>query len=276
MFLAHKTDVKYNEYKVIEQIESKFVLSNNGSINLISNICPHQGSLISSSNGTGKRTCPYHSWTFDISGNPLTSGRTSHYCKNEKPLEKKPVYEINGLLLSKNIDLDLSDIVIPDFSKMSLKEYRVDKVNASFETIMDLFLDVDHIETVHKGVYNQIGLSNINKVIWKYFDQGSIQIVGNPSEPGAIWLSIYPYTMIEWQPGALFVTVSLPKGTTTDVHVFKYSDDEVLWPLNEKVWETAWLQDREQAEKIVTVSNNNLEESKIHFKTWMKNENCKH
>jgi nitrite reductase/ring-hydroxylating ferredoxin subunit len=268
MFLAHKNDIEQGGYKVIEQLDSRFVLVNDGSLKLVSNVCPHQGSLISQDKGTGRRSCPYHSWSFDLSGNPLTSGRTSHYCINSTPLETKKIFEFNNLIFSNQIYLD--QFVKEDISNMILKEHRIDKVNAPYYTIMDLFLDVDHIETVHRGVYNQIGLDNINKVIWEYFDGGSLQIVGSKENPGAAWLAIYPYTMIEWQPGALFVTVSLPKGTMTDVHVFKYSNDEALWPLNESVWETAWLQDKQQAEKIVDSFSKNLEESKIHFRQYMK------
>jgi hypothetical protein len=53
------------------------------------------------------------------------------------------------------------------------------------------------------------------------------------------------------------------------VHVFKYSNDDDLWQLNEEVWELAWSQDKKQAERIVDYSSNNLEESKKHFRNWM-------
>jgi nitrite reductase/ring-hydroxylating ferredoxin subunit len=267
MFLAHKNDIKYGEYKVIEHLDSKFVLVNDSSLKLISNICPHQGSLISQGVGSGKRTCPYHSWTFDLSGNPVTSGRTAHYCKNLDPLETKEIYEFNNLIFSRPVKLD--HFVKDDLSTMQLIESRIDKVDAHYTTIMDLFLDVDHIETVHRGVYNQIGLDNINDVSWKYFEDGSLQIVGDRDNPGAAWLALYPYTMIEWQPGALFVTVSVPKNNVTDVHVFKYSNNRDLWSLNQDVWELAWAQDKQQAERIVKSSSNNLEESKTHFKNWL-------
>jgi phenylpropionate dioxygenase-like ring-hydroxylating dioxygenase large terminal subunit len=270
MFLAHKNELSANKYKVIKQLDSKMVLVDDGVKKLVSNICPHQGSIISSSDGVGKRTCPYHSWSFDISGNPLTSGRTSYYCKNKTPLDTIETYEFNNLLFTKSIFSKSFEKI--NLSNMMLKEYRVDTVYSSTENIMNLFLDVDHIETVHRGVYDQIGLSNINSVDWTYYDWGSLQIVKDKGSIGAAWLAIYPSTMIEWQPGALFITEAISEKDFSRVHVFKYSDNEQVWDLNNRVWETAWQQDRAQAERIVSSSDyNNLEESKKHFRNWIKN-----
>jgi len=69
----------------------------------------------------------------------------------------------------------------------------------------------------------------------------------------------------------MFVTVINP---CKKVHVFKYRDNNFnldSWKLNEDVWETAWQQDRNQAELIVNVDSKNLEESKKHFRYFMEN-----
>jgi nitrite reductase/ring-hydroxylating ferredoxin subunit len=268
MFIAHTNDINDGSYKPVDQLNQELVIVCNNDYKLVSNICPHQQSKISNRPGEGNRTCPYHNWTFDLSGEPLTSGRTAHYCKNTYPLDSSSVYEFNNLLFSTPVFSESFNQI--DLSMMQLKEYRVDTVDAPPEIIMDLFLDVDHIETLHRGVYNKIGLSNINNVEWEYFDWGSLQTVKNASVAGAAWLAVYPYSMIEWQKGALFVTVCSPKITHTAVHVFKYSDDETLWNLNEDVWETAWSQDKHQAEIIKKLPEKNLEESKIHFRKYSK------
>jgi hypothetical protein len=76
--------------------------------------------------------------------------------------------------------------------------------------------------------------------------------------------------MIEWQQGALFITVATACVGGANVQVFKYSDTEDSWQINEEVWETAWAQDKELAERIVSFGNKNLEESKQHFRNWLK------
>lgn len=268
MFLSHTNDLSFG-YKPLLQYHKHRVLVNNNGWSMKSNVCPHQGSLLSTVEGTGSRVCPFHNWSFNINGDPITSGRTGHYCKNEKPLESFPVFESNNLLFSEEIIC--KELHWLDLSKMKLKEQRIDRVKASPNTIMDVFLDVDHIQSVHTGVYDMIGLPKIEQVQWHYYNWGSLQLVAKGEEYGAAWLAVYPGTMIEWQPGALFVTVSVPAGLETDVHVFKYCDNDEEWALNEKVWETAWAQDKEQSELIVKFATENLEESKQHFRNWLGN-----
>jgi hypothetical protein len=77
--------------------------------------------------------------------------------------------------------------------------------------------------------------------------------------------------MIEWQRGSLFVTVIEKQNTDqSNVHVFKYTDDSDQWDLNNTVWETAWKQDREQAELINEVNFENLEIQKLHYRNYLK------
>ena len=275
MFIAHKNDIKEGHYKPLNYFDNKTTLvKTDQKVFLNSNVCPHQGSLLSKTPGQGNRVCPYHSWSFDILGNPVTSGRTSHYCKNEHALKETPVFEFNNLLFDRNISC--KELHWLDLSKMVLKEERVDFVKASPKVIMDVFLDVDHIQTVHPGVYDKIDLPDITQVQWHYYDWGSLQLVAKGEEYGAAWLAIYPGTMIEWQPGALFVTVAKQCTDGSAVSIFKYSDDNESWPLNESVWETAWAQDKELSETLTGFAGQNLEESKIHFRNWLdRNENTR-
>ncbi len=264
MFLSHKLSVLENTYKVLDQFQRQKVLVNDkGTYKLISNICLHQQSLISQSDGTGNRVCPYHNWSFTIDGSPITSGRTEHYCKNSTPLNVDTVYEWNSLLF----DCPVNHEIDIDFRDMVLMEKRIDYVKASRENIMDLFLDVDHIQTVHAGVYDMIDINNTN-VDWKYYSNGSVQTVNE----GARWIAIYPGTMIEWQKGALFITVAIPFEKHSNVHVFKYMDKNFsnTWKLNEYVWETAWSQDKAQAELLTTFADKNLEPQKIHYRSFLK------
>jgi phenylpropionate dioxygenase-like ring-hydroxylating dioxygenase large terminal subunit len=268
MFLSHINSINPNSYKLLEQCNNKKVLVNDGKIKIVSNICPHQQSLISTASGLGNRICPYHNWSFTISGIPIGSGRTGHYCKNENSLPTEEVYEWNSLLFDTPVNFNITE----KFNNMILMETRIDSVNSDYRNVMDLFLDVDHISTVHKGVYDLIGITNTN-VDWKYYVNGSVQAI----EQGAIWMAVYPYTMIEWQQGSLFITVSTPNGPKSNVHIFKYTDANNLnkWKLNESVWEPAWAQDKAQSELITEFACTNLEPQKLHFREFLNGLNKK-
>jgi hypothetical protein len=86
-----------------------------------------------------------------------------------------------------------------------------------------------------------------------------------------MWIAIYPYTMIEWQQGSMFITdVIKQENGITDVAVYKYVDYSYLkWKENESTWETAWSQDKSQAEQMAVMLLPMLEESKLHYLQWM-------
>ena len=150
----------------------------------------------------------------------------------------------------------------------------------------DVFLDIDHIPYAHPGVYDQISIPTVDTLTYTTFDQGSIQLVpavdsGHMHQDdvsysfGACWMAIYPGTMIEWQPGALFVTVARAlDNNTSAVEVYKYKDTRYwleAWPLNETVWEEAWHQDKELSENLAFLSTENLDQLKQHHRTWINN-----
>jgi len=227
MFLAHTKSVAGNTFSVLPQY-NKFVLANHSKLELVSNVCPHQKSIISIGSGSGNRVCPYHNWTFTLDGQPVTSGRTEHYCKNQTALQTQPVHIWNSLVFSQPVDFKIPI----DFSNLELVECRVDLVKSNYINIM--------------VVYDEHGLA-------------------------AAWIAVYPYTMIEWQRGSLFVTVAENQNTDqSNVHVFKYTDNSEHWPLNNTVWETAWKQDRDQAELISEINFENLEYQKRHYRNYLK------
>jgi phenylpropionate dioxygenase-like ring-hydroxylating dioxygenase large terminal subunit len=249
------------------------------------NVCPHQGSLIISE-AKEKLSCQFHSWAWNSQGKPLSAGVTS-LC-NSFELELADTTVANNLIFSGNISIPELDAF--DLSNMTLVEERVDTVNTNYKNIMDVFLDVDHIPVVHRGVYPSIGIKGKTQVIWTYYDWGSLQVIERnvdysdeykstllntqEEQTAAFWLAVYPYTMIEWQPGALIVTICCPKDNCTDITVLKYRDSRYKddnWKLNSDIWEFAWSQDKYQATAIVEFCNfkPHLEESKIHFRNWL-------
>ena len=294
MFLAHINDIPQGSWKVLEQFQSKKTLLNvEGNFTLQSNICTHQGSRIRKGAGTNLHAvCPYHGWSWDKNGTPKGSGTVGHStgsmpCKNNHPLTTEPVFEWSGFLFTDPVPLDRN--IVGDYK---LVEYRQDVIKSNYVPIMDLFLDIDHIPLVHPGVYAKINVPNVEEITWKRWDGGSAQyVVGSMTEEtdftkfikgkglayNAIWLAQYPGTMFEWQPGAVFVMINEPKSDTETIsHIFKYRDfnyPEENWAVNEQVWETAWAQDKAQAENMEPSWRDcnplHLDPEKRNYREWL-------
>jgi phenylpropionate dioxygenase-like ring-hydroxylating dioxygenase large terminal subunit len=282
MFLSLAQHI--NSEAIKQSDNRKRLVKVDGTIKLLSNICPHQRSRLEMTGST--ITCPYHAWSFKPDGTPLGNGNTE--CKNRNKLEEFPVYQIGNFLFDVPVNLPYLDFLYND--NLELIEYRIDNVNAPKEVIVDLFLDVSHIPIIHKNVYDQIGIDNKLKVDWFYSNNSSLQLVYGDNDSDyaldfdkklkykAAWLTIYPGTMIEWQPGAVFITIAKNTNTGSKVHVFKYRDTRYtidVWKLNEEIWETAWSQDACQSELIDGINTLNLEESKQHYVDWCNRESTK-
>lgn len=266
MFLGHKSDLKIGESKPIEVLDNrKILINNNGVYKIGNNVCPHQHSRILSKK-TFEIRCQYHGWSWNIDGTPKNAGSTS-LCNNVK-LHMKEVYEYKGLLFEDKLDLSVLDHV--SFSNLVLDEFRVDTINADPRIVMDIFLDVDHIPVVHEGVYNLLGIEGNAEVTWDYTDWGNVQTVRDTSDKIiALWIAVYPYTMIEWQDGFLFVTRCIDE---TKIAVWRYKDpsrSEAEYIENKNMFETAFSQDKYQAEQMVKLPSVHLEEAKEHYRDWL-------
>lgn len=296
MFIAHKNELKQGEWKTLYTFQkTKLLVNVDGTYAIRGNICPHQASLIKTKEH-GKNlasVCPYHGFSWDKDGNPKGSG-TAKDCENAFKLNTDDrLHDHCGFLFSTPIPVDLPDIT----GDWELVEYRTDVIQASVVSVMDLFLDIAHIPVVHPGVYDRIDVPNVDDITWKTWDGGSVQmVVGQPGADSvwskfttgrnlthqAFWLAVYPFTMFEWQPGAVFVMVNEIYGEWTTSHIFKYRDKTYTdenWKINEDVWETAWKQDRDQAELLQPswcyVPNHHLEPEKQAFRTWLKQASIK-
>lgn len=272
MFLALAQDLDNNTVKPLAQYNKNLCLSRTDQYRLISNICPHQNSRIAC-DITDRLQCPYHALEYTLQGQGIG---------HKFELHSRPCYQNQTMLFEQPVDCEFP--VTTEF--MTLVTHREDIVRASPDIIMDVFLDVEHIPTAHRGVYDNIGITSFSNLKFKYFTQGSLQVVPiqgmtNRIHPddlqyqmSACWMAVYPGTMIEWQPGALFVTVAMPDPQGSKVQVYKYRDTRYSmmdWSRNTVVWETAWEQDRALSEGIVDLAQENIDDLKQHHRDWMCN-----
>jgi phenylpropionate dioxygenase-like ring-hydroxylating dioxygenase large terminal subunit len=273
MFLSLTSDLKSGEARPLVQYQNKrFLANDSGSYKIGSNVCPHQSSRIIN-NKTDNIVCQYHGWSWDLQGNPTGAGYTK-VC-NSKKINMVDAFENQGLVLSSPIDLPKLPI---SFDMFELKDHRVDRVQVDDpKHIMNIFLDVDHIPLVHRHVYDRMGIVGDADVEWEYFENGSIQKVYHSTDKNRplifMWLAIYPYTMIEWQPGSMFITDCFnTEHGRTDVAVYKYKEhfsSNYEYETNQQTWEVAWKQDKFQSEQMVAINSAMFEEQKQHYLRWI-------
>lgn len=265
MFLGLKQDFFPNSATPIPQLNGLWsVINHNQKYYMLSNVCPHQNSRVTQC-VTNSLRCPYHGFTFDLTGSGIN---------NNQVLEPRACYSVGSMLFDQPVH---TDFPVPT-DCFELVSYRRDIVKASKEVIMDVFVDIDHIPVAHKGVYDRIGIFDPTALTYRVFDGGSIQLVPPQATEhmieadqqlnlGACWLALYPDTMIEWQPGALFVTVATDQG----VDIYQYRDrryDAASWHLNQSVWEIAWSQDKQLSEGLVSMAQQNLDPLKQHHRAF--------
>lgn len=268
MFLGLSQDFSADFIYPLPQFNNRRMIVNKTQFGMLSNICPHQNAMIVK-RPVSELQCPYHGLHFDCKGYGIN---------NSYQLQEWPVYQSQTILFDRPIEK------FPiDTSYMRLQEYRIDSVPACVNVILDVFIDIDHIPVAHPGVYDKVGIQNIDKLTWTTFSYGSLQWVPAQNDNhmidqdkiynlGAVWMAVYPGTMIEWQPGAMFVTVAIADDKSSKVCVFKYKDrryDESSWQLNNHIWETAWAQDRVLAECIDSLASQNLDALKLHHRDWL-------
>lgn len=293
MFLAHKNELQENDWMVLPQSnETKTLVHKPQGFELQHNLCLHQGTKLRTGRGNGVEvTCPYHAWSWDKDGAPTSSGTTgsskgSIKCENSQNIPAMKPTEWSGFLFESPVQLGID--IAGDYH---LEAYRKDTVNVNFIPLMNHFLDVDHFPAGYSDLYSQIDIPNVKNVEWRTWQGGSAQLVrgtaGTNSEWGshlkepntfsAVWLALYPFTTVEWHPGAVFVAVNQPLDENkTAVHIFKYRDhsySEENWKINDRVWEQVRAKDVETAQLLEPgwrFHTNNLDQEKTALKAFIE------
>ena len=293
MFLAHKNELQENDWMVLPQSnETKTLVNKGNSYELQHNLCLHQGAKLRSGRGTGlDLTFPFHAWSWDRDGAPVGSGSTGHSkgtikCENTQKIPALKPSEWSGFLFETPVQLGID--VSGDYR---LEEYRKDTVDANFIPLMNQFLDIDHMTGPYTDLYSQIDIPDVKNVEWRSWQGGSAQLVrgapgtnaewnqtlNDPTTFNAVWLALYPFTMVEWQPGAVFVVVNQPvDDSKTVAHIFKYRDhnySEANWQINEQVWEKIRKKDCETAQLLEPgwrFHTNNLDQEKAALKAFIE------
>ena len=235
-----------------------------GEVQLLSNACRHRqatmlrgrGSLQTQNKGSagGNIVCPVHRWTYSPGGKLLGAPHFAHDpCLH---LNTYPLREWNGLLFEDNgcdIAADLAGLGRHSdlrFDGFTFDRAELHECHYNWKTFIEVYLEDYHVGPFHPGLGNFVSCEDLQ---WEFQKNHSVQTVGvaptfgQPGsdvyrqwhelllqyrqgqlpERGAIWLTYYPLTMVEWYPHVLTVSTLHPvsPGKTLNLVEFFYPEE---------------------------------------------------
>ena len=243
------------------------VRQDDGSVQLISNVCRHRQAVMLKGRGNlgaerkghagGNIVCPLHRWTYSARGQLLGA---PHFATDPQ-LDLKPfaLREWNGLLFEDNgrdIAADLAGMA--EAQNLSFDGYALDHVelhecNYNWKTFIEVYLEDYHVGPFHPGLGNFVTCDDLK---WQFGQEYSVQTVGvapafkpgsdvykkwhevllnyqggQRPQRGAIWLTYYPHIMVEWYPHVLTVSTLHPISVdkTLNTVAFYYPEEIVAF-----------------------------------------------
>lgn len=217
------------------------MLTNDGQLGCVSNICTHKRALIGS--GKGKLgsviTCPIHKWSWNTDGKIKGARGFGKDCGYKMDLPVQSLHTWNGHVFMGPSDWqddigklgNLSRYLHADLYSWHSRQQLVYAFD--WKIFMEIFLDLYHVRSFHPGLSS---LTDCSSFDWQFGQNWSCQtgafnrgMIRDPAydelyalykqtghydtaEYGAIWLGIYPNTMIEYYPGCLVVSTVWPSG----------------------------------------------------------------
>jgi phenylpropionate dioxygenase-like ring-hydroxylating dioxygenase large terminal subunit len=154
-------------YRLFEQFGQSIIISRGADdvIRAFKNTCRHRGAaLVTEQSGVAKRfICPYHAWSYASDGTLKSVPEAHNFAcldKAEKPLFQVRCETWRGFI---HINLDdnaepLADFLKPfadqvgDFplERMAVKSTVVIEIACNWKTAYDNFLEIYHVQTVHR------------------------------------------------------------------------------------------------------------------------------
>jgi phenylpropionate dioxygenase-like ring-hydroxylating dioxygenase large terminal subunit len=219
----------------------RLLVRTGGEARLVSNVCRHRQAIMLEGRGNAKRiVCPIHNWAYGLDGRQCAA---PHFPEN--PCLDLPTAELRpwrGVLLAGEGD-PASDLApLDDWPELSAEGYVLDRIEyeehpLNWKSFMEVYLEDYHVAAVHPGFrtfVNQEDLRTPKRTAsgprfyaemvgarWPLGTPGSprfaeyqrllLEVTGG-QEPafGAIWLSYFPSTLIEWYPYFNVITAYTP------------------------------------------------------------------
>jgi choline monooxygenase len=246
-----------DHYALPQENEGRALVRTASGIELLSNVCRHRQAIMLRGRGhTGSNiVCPLHRWTYSPKGELLGA---PHFAEDPcLHLKRYAVQEWNGLLFeggegAPDVAADLAGLgplADLDFSGYVLDKVQLHECDYNWKTFIEVYLEDYHVGPFHPGLGNFVTCEDLR---WEMGREHSVQTVGvaqhggqalgkpgsdiyrqwhdvllqyregRPPAQGAIWLTYYPLTMVEWYPHVLVVSTLHPQGPRKTLNVVEF------------------------------------------------------
>jgi len=227
-------------------------------IELVSNVCRHRQAVMLRGRGNTQShiVCPLHRWTYDLKGELVGAPHFADQpCLN---LKRWPTQTWNGLVFEgRGLDVAAQLAALGAAQDLDFTGYQLDHVELhtcdyNWKSFIEVYLEDYHVGPFHPGLgqfvtcedlrwefgaYHSVQTVGANKALAKpgspvyraWHDQVLRYRDGVPPPHGAIWLTLYPTTMVEWYPHVLVVSTLHPQGPQKTLNVVEfYYPEEIV------------------------------------------------
>ena len=239
--------------------EGRALIRNAAGVELVSNVCRHRQAVMLRGRGnTGNNiVCPLHRWTYDLQGELIGA---PHFA--DDPCLALPTYPVqtwNGMVFEspsarpgRSVAAELAGIgpaADLDFRGYAFDSVHIHECHYNWKTFIEVYLEDYHVAPFHPGLGQFVACEDLR---WEFGPHHSVQTVGPKNElakpgsaayrkwhdavlayrkgrfddpvprHGAIWLTYYPATMVEWYPHVLVVSTLIPKAADKTLNVVEF------------------------------------------------------
>ncbi|MCC6493485.1 MAG: Rieske 2Fe-2S domain-containing protein [Pirellulales bacterium] len=230
------------DYVALEGANSgSLIVRHQGEVRLVSNVCRHRQAIMLHGRGNAKRiVCPIHNWAYGLDGRQCAA---PHFPENPcLNLPAVPLNEWRGLLFAGLGDPAADLAALDDWPELNADGYVLDRIDyeeheLNWKSFMEVYLEDYHVSAVHPGFRTFVSPEDLRSpkrsahgerfyaemvgARWPLGSPGSPQFAeyqrlllevtgGMEPEYGAIWLSYFPSTLVEWYPFFNIITCYTP------------------------------------------------------------------
>lgn len=252
-YLGHELMIQElgSYHALAQEGEGRALVRTDKGIELVSNVCRHRQAVMLKGRGVtnGNIVCPLHRWTYALDGKLAGAPHfADDPCLN---LRNYPVQSWNGLLFDdngRNLQTDLKGMAATgdlDFSGYTFDRAILHECDYNWKTFIEVYLEDYHVGPFHPGLGHFVTCDDLR---WQFGRHWSVQTVGiqdklakpgskvyerwheqllkyrngQPPSHGAVWLTYYPTTMVEWYPHVLVISTLFPKGPQKTLNLVEF------------------------------------------------------
>jgi phenylpropionate dioxygenase-like ring-hydroxylating dioxygenase large terminal subunit len=222
--------------------DGQLLVRSGGRVQMVSNVCSHRQAMMLRGRGNAKRiVCPVHNWAYGLDGRQVAA---PHFAENPcLDLAALELTQWRGLLFAGNRDVAADLAPLDDWPELAADDYVLDRVlyeehDINWKSFIEVYVEDYHVAAVHPGFRTFVNPDDIKQPEVSAGERFFVERVnarnpfaaagsphfeeyqrllldvddGEPPAFGAIWLTYFPSTLIEWYPHANIVTHYDPLG----------------------------------------------------------------